>query len=218
MKPATVNRLLQSVLQNPLLEKFVATESHLKGKTAVCNLIFALFHAHPSNTCQPSHVVSLIPLYHGSLSLADRKLLAVFHLYEEQRRSSIASIFSAWMQPSSSNARSLSDSILDLDPHKVLRTCLAFPDRRSFTEGGQIDNDLNDTMSYDPVFVLSLFSQVLIEDPPKTALTWVSTYRTNVVSLVIRCLSSRGTSIRQLSVTILGHLWSLMQVNEKSIN
>ncbi|KAI5117575.1 hypothetical protein M0805_005637 [Coniferiporia weirii] len=213
-KPAVINRHLQSILQHVQFNQICAYDTSAEEKQAVVKLLYTMFHTHPTNTCQPSHVQPLIQLYSGSLSSTDRQLLAIFHLFETQRRSSVASIFIHWCQPDPTSQRTSLDVILNLDAHRVLRTCLAFPDRRTAAVGSEQEvkaSRAEDALVYDPVFVLLLFSQVLVDGPPQTALSWVSLYRTNAISLVIRCLSSADSAIRQLALSQLSILWKTMQ-------
>jgi nucleolar pre-ribosomal-associated protein 1 len=69
-----------------------------------------------------------------------------------------------------------------------------------------------DAEIYDPVFVALLFAQMLTEAPPNTALSWVELFRTNVVSLLIRCLSSRDHALRDCALDQLAHLSRCLQV------
>ena len=71
----------------------------------------------------------------------------------------------------------------------------------------------DDALVYDPVFLLLLFAQALHECPPQSALTWVTLFRTNIVSLVIRCLSSADTNIRKIALLQMGTLYTLMKVS-----
>jgi nucleolar pre-ribosomal-associated protein 1 len=70
---------------------------------------------------------------------------------------------------------------------------------------------------YDPIFVILLLGQVVSSCPPSSALSWVQLFRTNAVSLVIRCLSSKDSSLRKLAFVQLGALYKLMQVRKSSI-
>ncbi|KAH8115698.1 ribosome 60S biogenesis N-terminal-domain-containing protein [Phellopilus nigrolimitatus] len=214
LKPANVNRHLQSILQHAHFNQSSTSDVAIEEKGAVVNLLFKMFRAYPANTCQPSHIQPLIHLYSGTLSSPDRQLFAIFRLFETQRKTSVASIFAQWSQLGSSSQLSSLDAISNLDANCLLRTCLNLPDRRTLA----VDNEeevtvsrVEDGLIYDPVFVLLLFAQALIESPPRSALSWVSLYRTNVVSLVIRCMSSADVAVRQLASLQLGLLWKLMQ-------
>ena len=70
-----------------------------------------------------------------------------------------------------------------------------------------------DGQLYDPVFMLLLFAQMLVERIPQSAMSWVSLYRTNVVSMLIRCLSSADEAIRKIALLQLGKLYGVMQVS-----
>ncbi len=69
-----------------------------------------------------------------------------------------------------------------------------------------------DEQIYDPLFIILLFSQMLIEGPPTSALGWVQLFRTNVVSLLIRALSSHQGSFREMAISQISGLYQHMQV------
>lgn len=71
-----------------------------------------------------------------------------------------------------------------------------------------------DPTIYDPLFVVLLTSQVLKTATPVSPLSWVSFFRTNAVSLLFRCLSSKDKVMRQIATTQLGTLYGIMKVRE----
>ncbi|KIK54460.1 hypothetical protein GYMLUDRAFT_1022449 [Collybiopsis luxurians FD-317 M1] len=211
LKPLIVNRHLQILVQHPHFSR-VTTPS---TKRALASVLYTLFHLHPTNTCQPSHVQPLIRLYGGSASVADRKLLAIFHLFEEHRRTSMASLLARWSPlPEGFQSTSALEALRDVDSLLVLRTALHFPQWRLFgntdasnhweqwPEGPDI---------YDPVFLLLLFSHVAAEEVPKTAQGWVEIFRTNIVGLLIRALSAKDGSLRELAATQIAVLWKCLE-------
>lgn len=177
-----------------------------------------MFTAHPSKTCHPSHIQPLVQIYSGTLSSADRHILAIFHLYECEKKSSVASSLLAWSAQGSFVSQSPLDIVSNLDSSTVFRTCLNFPIRRTLSVGAKqelSDTAQDDNRLYDPVFILLLVSQVLVENSPQSARDWVRLYRANVVSLCIRCLSSVDSALRQLALLQLSLIWSLMPVSTR---
>lgn len=97
-----------------------------------------------------------------------------------------------------------------LDPVRVFKTCLAFPKWRRINEP-VTDVHPEDAQLYDPVFVTLLFAQMLVGELPNLALGWVQLFRTNIVSLLIRTLSSKDDHLRDVATGQLGGLYNYLQ-------
>lgn len=59
--------------------------------------------------------------------------------------------------------------------------------------------------------MILLFALVLAE--AKTAPGWVELFRTNIVGLVIRALSAKDESLRELAGSQIAVLWKCLEVN-----
>jgi nucleolar pre-ribosomal-associated protein 1 len=178
----------------------------------IVNLIHILFHLHPANTCQPSHVEPLVRIYGGTLSSADCKVLSIFHLFEVQRRAPITSLLTRWSSSGDTISSSSLEAIHSLDPIQVLRSCLMFPIWRRF-ENAAISSDISDSAQlYDPIFIILLFGCMLSEGPPTSAFGWVELFRTNVVCLLIRSMSSKDAVIRDMALIQIAGLWKCLKV------
>ncbi|KAF8590297.1 hypothetical protein K439DRAFT_1512242, partial [Ramaria rubella] len=203
LKPAVVNRQLQSIVQH--LQLFRIASPSLPSREPIIQLLHTLFHIHPTNTCQPSHVTPLMRLYGGSLSLSDRLLFSIFQLYELQRKESVASIFRRW-SPSSSTPlpQDTIQAILCLNPARVFRICTVFPTRRR--PDGKVIGDpvVGEDILYDPIFLTLLIAQLLAEHTEISATDWVQVFRSNIISVVICVLTSRIEEFRKIAVTALG--------------
>lgn len=177
-------------------------------------MLHSLFYLHPNNTCQPSHIEPLVHVYGGTLSIPDRQLLSIFQLFENQRKASVASIICRWHSSSNVTSTTPLEALQTLDPIRVLRTCLAYPTRRTFAE--QVDGKEGpyDRQIYDPKFVLSLFAHMLFESPPASALAWVQLCRTNVISLLIRALSAQDNGVRSAAFCQIAALWKCLEVRD----
>ncbi|KAI0052681.1 hypothetical protein FA95DRAFT_1483272 [Auriscalpium vulgare] len=202
--PLIINRHLQSIVQHPSFHKQTAPSAPTKDD--LIELVSLLFHRHPVNTCQPTHIQPLAQIYCGSLSRSDRTLLRLFRLYEETKKVSIASLLTKNSSDAAVDAR---QSIGNLDSNRVFRTCLAFPTRRSLDPDKDLDT--GDQHVYDPVFVVLLSAQMLAICRPSSALEWVQFFRSNTVSLLIRCLSSADNILRDLSLAQLATVASALQ-------
>lgn len=176
-------------------------------------LIYTIFTKYPTNTCQPSHVIPLTSLYSGTLGEADRRCLRIFQLFESQRKISIASLFSVWSYSPNNISHNCLDAITSLDSARVLHTCLEYPMWCSVNAEADIAVRWSGKEKlYDPVFLLLLFAQTLMDDVLKSAMSWVELFRTNIVSLIIRMLSSRDGQLRQLALIQITSLWTLVKV------
>jgi nucleolar pre-ribosomal-associated protein 1 len=84
--------------------------------------------------------------------------------------------------------------------------------RRVFEEGLPARYTKADEHLYDPVFILLLFARMLEEGTPTYATAWVELFRTNVVSLLLRCLSAKYGDLRDLALSQIAGLWKVMEV------
>ncbi|CCM00519.1 uncharacterized protein FIBRA_02553 [Fibroporia radiculosa] len=222
MKPATVNRFLQNIVQRPdlftLCALITSDSSATSPRDAIILVLHTLFHLHPTNTCQATHVEPLVRLYAGSLAEADRKLLSIFQLFETTRKASVAGFFSYWSSTQGIRSSSSLDAIQSLDPSRIFKTCLTLPRMRRSQDSMWQDHDL-DRQLYDPTFVVLLFAQMLAAEPPSSALGWVQTFRTNVVSLLICEMSAKDNTRRTMAISQLAALYKKLQeadIQEKS--
>lgn len=211
----SVNRYIQSIVQSPQFFKICAASSaydSLHPRDAVVELLLTLFNLHLNNTCQPSHVEPLVHIYGGTLSTSDRQLLSIFQLFELQRKTSVATIIGRWSASLDATSSTFLEALQSLDSIRVLRTCLVYPTRRSFAEEVDDKGSLYDGQIYDPVFVMLLFGQMISHSPPGSALAWVELFRTNVVSLLIRALSSKDNNMRNVALCQITTLWKCLEV------
>ena len=183
------------------------------SRDSIIHLVQALFPKHPSNTCQPSHVLPLLPSIAASLSVADRRLLNIFSVFEETRRTSAASLFT----PSASGSDDPLDVLLNLDPASVFRACLFFPSWRKLDDLGHHLSTTHplDARVCDPAFVVLLVAHVLAIRRPLSTAHWVQLFRTNVVSLLIRSLSSRNGLLRDTCITQINVILGALQVRQQ---
>lgn len=134
----------------------------------------------------------------------------MFRLYESTKCLSIAPLFGGKSSTSGDGTSAL-DRILGLDHNRMFKTCLGFPQWRPLLDEDDFDD--NDSDLYDPVYVLLLLGSVLADNPPDSALTWVRLFRSNVVCLVIRSLSSCDSGIREMALSILVGLEYCLKVS-----
>ncbi|KZT38705.1 hypothetical protein SISSUDRAFT_1061745 [Sistotremastrum suecicum HHB10207 ss-3] len=215
LKPASVNKLIQSIVQH---RRFKIIGLAPTSRLALIKLLDVLFRKHPLNTCQPSHVQPLVSVYHGTLSEADTILLSIFQLFETERRTSIASLFLLWspsrLASGSASPDSITAILTNLDSNMIFRTLGQFPCRRTFQSrhltSTSSSEESNDDI-YDPVFLLLLLGQFIIEAPELNAFQWVDLLRTNIACIPIICLASKDASMRTYAHTMLGGLWTLIK-------
>ncbi|KAH6899471.1 ribosome 60S biogenesis N-terminal-domain-containing protein [Coprinopsis sp. MPI-PUGE-AT-0042] len=222
LKPLAVNRYLQAIVQHPRFYKVFSLPSSATHSAwdAITSLLYTIFHLHPSNTCQVSHVEPLVRVYRGTLSPSDQRITSIFHLFERQRKLSVTALLSKWSNPQTSSPTQSSSStsleaLQTLDPAFVLRTALAYPYWRNVDEVGiPSDAQVQEEQVYDPVFICLLFGHVLSESPPSGNIGWIELFRTNVVGVLVRSMSSRFASIRKLALSLLAGVWKSVQVAE----
>lgn len=108
-------------------------------------------------------------------------------------------------------------ALQSLESNQVFRTCLQFPgwirlDDSTITE----KTNPSDVLLYDPIFLSLLFTHMLTENSPTSALAWVEVFRTNVVCVIIRALSSKDDQIRELALSQVATLWKQLEVSPNS--
>lgn len=182
------------------------------SRDAVVHLLNVLFNLHPANTCQPTHIEPLVRIYGGTLSASDLQLLSIFQLYEQQRKASVASLISQWSPSSNTISSNALDAIQNLDPIRVLRTCLIFPKWRRLEDQAEMKHTC-DAEIYDPVLLILIFARMLSDSPPDSAFAWVQLFRTNIASLLIRSMSSKDNRVRDVAYCQLAGLWKCLEVS-----
>ncbi|KAH7907124.1 ribosome 60S biogenesis N-terminal-domain-containing protein [Hygrophoropsis aurantiaca] len=215
LKPAMVNKYLQSILQHSQFFKVCKVQNHTSPqRDAVIWLLQVLFYSHPSNTCQISHIGPLARIYGGTLTISDRRLLSIFKLFENQKRIPVSSILIKWSPSSDITVTKPIDAVLNLDPIRMLRTCLVFPVSRKLVDNNDDHLSIIDDQVYDPSFVISLAAQMLFGYPPTSALGWVEVFRTNIVSLLIRSLSAKDPNLREAALCQIAGLWQCIKSSD----
>ncbi|KAG8978985.1 hypothetical protein FRC05_009195 [Tulasnella sp. 425] len=211
LKAPNTNRLIQAIVQHPQFQLHVRQTTLPATREALVSLSEALFKAHPNVTCQPNSIAALVSLYTGTQSLADRRILSVFQLFERHRRISALSLLSRWSAKAGTSSGSAFEAVTSLDPTRMERTFLNFPQSRSMavdqvTEYRDCDED-----SYDPVFVMLLLAACVNEGSIKTGISWVELCRTSVLSVVVAGMSSREGDMRRAVASVLGLVWRALQ-------
>ncbi|KAG1740308.1 ribosome 60S biogenesis N-terminal-domain-containing protein [Suillus lakei] len=213
LKPVVVNRALQNILQHPQFFKLCGSEESSR-RDLIIRFIAALFRQHPSNTCQPSHVVPLVRIYGGTISVADRNLLSIFRLYEAEKLTPISSILCKWSPSPGISISNQLEAVQNMDPIRMLRTCHVFPIWRRMSDEQENEKVGLDERVYDPLFVTLLVGQMLAHHPPASSLEWVQTFRSNVFSLLVRCLSAKDEKIREASLGLLARVWKAVELSD----
>jgi len=152
------------------------------------------------------------------MSSSDRRLLSIMRLFEAEKRTSLSPFFSRWSPTPDATVSDALEVVQNFDPVYMLRTCLAFPLWRRFGEERVTRDGSADDSMYDPLMVIVLSAQMLVECPPTTPLGWVKVFRSNVVSLLIRCLSSKDPNIRETALCQVASLWESVQVSFNNDN
>lgn len=216
VQPLVVNRYIQIIIQHPQFFRLCAAHTPYRSRKTCVDILFTLFNLHPANTCQVTHVQPLMRIYRGTISLTDRKLLAIFRLFEDQRRTSLSPLFSQWNGTADVISSNSLEAVQSLNPTLAFRTTVKFPDWRTFEQDNELSNILGqEDLVYDPLFLILLFAQMMEEDPPKSTAGWVELFRTNVIAMLIRTLASRDREIRQLALGQIAVLWEKLEVTFK---
>ena len=202
-------------MQHPKFFAICTPSAFSATRDAVIRLLWELFFIHPQNAYQSSHIEPLPAIYGGTLSASDRTLISLFHLFEVHKKLSCASILSTWSSSGDTGPNDASGTVLSLDAGKVFRTCLDFPRGLKFDLGHEYHNqsEFREEL-YDPLFLNLIFARVVSGNSPSSALSWVQFFRTNIVCVVIRSLSSKDDAFRELALCNLSGLWKLLEVRK----
>lgn len=210
-----INRVLQTIVQHHRFTKLCsvtsADEPYPTLRDRLVQLLHILFHLHPSNTCQITHILPLLPIYYGTISISDRRLLSIFRLFESQRKTSIAVLFEKWESSPDGTSNNSLEAIRSLDSNTLHRTCLQFPKWRVVEDQSAEYEDATSNI-YDPIFMILLFVQMLADSPPTSAFAWIELFRTNIVGVLIRALSAKDDHVRELALCAIAGLWTSMEV------
>lgn len=217
-QPASSNKHLQSIIQHPKFFSICNPSMPSTARDKVIQLLRELFLVHPQNSCQPSHIEPLRTIYGGTLSTSDRMILSVFRLFEAHKKLSCASLLSTWSGSGDNCSADALESLLSLDAPKVFHTCLNFPRMLKF----DLDHEYHDESEfleelYDPLFLNLVFAKVVSGSSPSSGLSWVQFFRTNIVCMVIRSLSSKDDAFRELALFNLSGLWKLLEVGRSRV-
>lgn len=188
------------------------SSAEIPSRNALVKLLYTLFCSRPANTCQDTHMPPLVSLYGGTMSLADRQLLKIFRLFEHQRKISTVSLLSTWSGSSSAVVSNCFEAINTMDSTKLFKTALRFPLSYAFiVDASSPVESLNDHI-YDPVFVLLLLSQLVAEGFPTSSLTLLEFFKTNIICVSVRALSSSDAYFRQIARIQLNCIQKLLLV------
>lgn len=202
---STISEMLEAriVLGNPLIRSQVIETIHscvLKDK----------------NILTMAMIADLVSLYKGSLSREDRQIMQILQLYEQNRGLSLLELLKSHWSPSKEqiNVDPTTKLVWRMDEKRAFETCLRFPRGRgmqNIIHHGYEDTEIESLASiYDPIFVLATFGSFLADSDPLTGLSWIDLLRSNILSVVCCCLSSKCGDMRSLSATLLAQTYEQM--------
>jgi nucleolar pre-ribosomal-associated protein 1 len=161
-------------------------------------------------------VSPLIAVYRGTLSAPDRQLLDIFRLFEQTRKYSCSSIISQWTPSPDIPQSGILNTIASLDAGLLFATCTNFPQWRTLDSKSSFDPSIETQKAfYDPLFIILLLGLVNQADGTTftvSGMDWVQLFRSNIVCVLVTCLSSRQESLRTLAWNIFGGLLLAIQV------
>lgn len=143
------------------------------------------------------------------MSAEDNLLFSVFKLCERTKNISVAALLSRWSATPGVESNEPLASVLSFDSVRMFKTCLQFPQHMELEETLSFGGDQH---LYNPYFVVLLFAQMLANTSHYSAADWVHIFRTNVVCLIMRSMSARSRSLRDMATALLAKLWQRLQV------
>jgi nucleolar pre-ribosomal-associated protein 1 len=162
-------------------------------------------------------VSPLIAVYRGTLSVPDRQLLDIFRLFEQNRKYSCSSIISQWTPTRDIPQSGILNAITNLDASLLFATCTNFPQWRAVDSKSSLNPTVETQKAlYDPLFIillLGLVNQANGTTFSVSGMDWVQLFRSNIVCVLISCLSSRQESLRTLAWNVFGGLLIAIQVS-----
>jgi nucleolar pre-ribosomal-associated protein 1 len=104
-------------------------------------------------------------------------------------------------------------SVSSLDPETMFKTCINFPQWRNVDDSQSSSEAKDDSMLYDPVFIILFLGMIVTEDSTKLAgQDWVEIFRSNTPCLLLSCLSSRRDALRALGWAVFGGVLQSLKV------
>nr|XP_058921641.1 nucleolar pre-ribosomal-associated protein 1 isoform X2 [Kogia breviceps] len=235
---ATRSRLTQlSVVHTMLIQHslflptlLTAAEEETPGspiREALVDLMSVAVRLCPS-VCESSHFAVLLGAYGASLSVLDQKILLLLRAYEQNHHSLVSFRLlswgpaavehqktcqslgkSLWQQPS------VGDILRLLDPDRMMKTVLHFPQNRRllppedtqepiFKDRSMVD--LSDL--YDPCFLLHLFSELT---RPEFVVDCRKFVDSNALGLTVTALSSYDPPMRAAAYSVLAAYYSQLE-------
>jgi len=94
----------------------------------------------------------------------------------------------------------------------LFRTALYFPLDHTSIDDPAVVQSFNEHI-YDPAFVLLLLSQLVVEGFPTSSLELLEFFKTNIVCVTVRALSSFNVQFRQIARGQLSCIHKLLQVS-----
>jgi nucleolar pre-ribosomal-associated protein 1 len=189
------------------------TTSTADARLPFIELYSALFHASTYVSCQPNFVEPLLPLYRGTMSNSDRKVLDMFLTFESVRKVSVASILRSWSSSGLTGTERAFDAFTSLEAGKVNNTCASFPLRRELGAIGDQQKmiEANERI-YDPIFVMALYGATMVEKG-LSGLEWVEVMRCGGLGIIVSALSSRDRQMREYANWLLAKTFAAISVS-----
>jgi nucleolar pre-ribosomal-associated protein 1 len=156
-------------------------------------------------------------VFRGTTTVSDRRLFAIFQRFEVEQKISVASLLATWNSSEEIPSANALEAIQSLDPSRVLRTCLSFPKQLRLDDLANESSAPDLGQIYEPMFLVLLFACMLSDCPPDSAFAWVELFRTNIVSLLIRALSAKDDTIRELALCQIVGMWQCLEVRIRCV-
>ncbi|XP_028348869.1 nucleolar pre-ribosomal-associated protein 1 [Physeter macrocephalus] len=196
-------------------------------REALVDLMSVAVRLCPS-VCESSHFAVLLGAYGASLSVLDQKILLLLRAYEQNNHSLVSFRLlpwgpaavehqktcqslgkSLWQQPS------VGDILRLLDPDRMMKTVLHFPQNRRLLPPEDTQEpifkdrsmmDLSDL--YDPCFLLHLFSELT---RPEFVVDCRKFVDSNALGLTVTALSSYDAPMRAAAYSVLAAYYSQLE-------
>jgi nucleolar pre-ribosomal-associated protein 1 len=95
----------------------------------------------------------------------------------------------------------------------MFKTCINFPQWRNVDDSQSPSEAKDESMLYDPVFIILFLGMIVTEDGTKlSGQDWVEIFRSNSLCLLFSCLSSRRDDLRALGWAVFGGVLQSLKV------
>lgn len=206
-------RHLNAIFANPQFRPRPDSELDVRAiQDSIVKLVIALSRSSTASAAATGVIDKLVPFYRGTLSPNDQSILALARKIEYTTEAVVSPALSNWNPTVDSSPLEPSRlaALGALQPGHVRRACL----RACASSQTQFPSD-HDSITYDPVFLLSFVAQAAAHDEFKLS-DWLAVLETGALSIAVAALASSQSSMRLVARATVQLLLKKLEVSMRA--